>query len=69
MNIATQNKIHLNTSVINDTTTIYLRGRFTFDAHRDFKATYKKYLANSIIINIVINFANVSYLDSSALGM
>lgn len=52
-----------------NTAIIRLSGRFTFGAHREFKAVYRQQLADAKIGNIVIDFAEVNYLDSSALGM
>lgn len=62
-------KLHINIIAINNAATIFLSGEFSFDAHREFKAAYINQLNNSKIGNIVVNLADVKYLDSSALGM
>ncbi len=46
-----------------------LNGRFDFHCHRDFRVAYEALLAKTGIHEIVIDFRNVEYLDSSALGM
>jgi anti-anti-sigma factor len=69
MDTVTGSKLHVRVAAINDTATIYLNGHFSFAAHREFKAAYKNQLNNSMIGNIVVNLAEVSYMDSSALGM
>jgi anti-anti-sigma factor len=46
-----------------------LAGRFDFNAHREFKEAYTALLADGGIQSLDINFSNVDYLDSSALGM
>jgi len=53
----------------NGTTTILLRGRFDFTAHRLFKQTYEVALADKNVREVVLNMSGVEYLDSSALGM
>jgi len=49
--------------------TIALNGDFTFDAHRDFKDATIKALEDDELKEIEIDFANVDYMDSAALGM
>ena len=63
------NKLHINVKAASNTATIFLSGHFAFDAHREFKAAYKKQLDNSQVGNVVIDLSGVEYLDSSALGM
>jgi anti-anti-sigma factor len=46
-----------------------LSGRFDFHSHRDFRAAYETALEDGAARQIVINFQDVDYLDSSALGM
>jgi HptB-dependent secretion and biofilm anti anti-sigma factor len=46
-----------------------LEGRFDFHSHRDFRTAYDGVLTKAEIRDIVIDFAQVDYLDSSALGM
>lgn len=69
MNNATDNTLRLFVSLASNTATISLSGHFTFNAHREFKAAYDRLLADSKVGNIVVNLAEVNYLDSSALGM
>ena len=46
-----------------------LNGRFDFHSHRDFRTAYENALEETGVRAIVINFKDVDYLDSSALGM
>jgi len=46
-----------------------LSGRFDFHSHRDFRTAYENSLEDANVREIVINFQEVDYLDSSALGM
>lgn len=69
METTDSNEFHIKVSAISNTATIFLCGRFAFHAHRDFKAAYKVQLDNEQINRIVIDFSEVQYLDSSALGM
>ncbi len=52
-----------------DRATLKLSGRFDFHSHRDFRAAYEQLLVTGAVRDIVIDFADVDYLDSSALGM
>jgi anti-anti-sigma factor len=47
---------------------IGLKGRFDFNAHRDFREAIDTALASPATA-IVVDFGGVEYLDSSALGM
>ncbi len=49
--------------------TLHLSGRFDFSSHRAFKDSYQDVVTNAAIQAVEVNFANVEYLDSSALGM
>lgn len=69
MNNMNYSPLRIYASTMSDTGTIALSGHFTFNAHREFKATYDRLLADARVGNIVVNLADVSYLDSSALGM
>jgi anti-anti-sigma factor len=69
MNNMSFSPLRIYASQISNTATIALSGHFTFSAHREFKATYDKLLGDSSVGNIVVNLADVDYLDSSALGM
>lgn len=46
-----------------------LSGRFDFSAHRDFRSASKALVDNPAVRDIVIDFTQVDYMDSSALGM
>ena len=49
-------------------TVVALRGRFDFNAHREFREAVDKAMAESAG-EVCIDLADVDYLDSSALGM
>jgi anti-anti-sigma factor len=49
--------------------TVTMNGRFDFSAHRQFKDAYSQLLPQKNLNRLVLNMADVSYLDSSALGM
>ncbi|PIV87375.1 MAG: anti-anti-sigma factor [Hydrogenophilales bacterium CG17_big_fil_post_rev_8_21_14_2_50_63_12] len=55
--------------VSGDLATLKLGGRFDFHSHRDFRSAYDKILDTNTVREIVIDFGEVDYLDSSALGM
>lgn len=58
------------TSQIEDgTATIGLDGRFTFEAHPAFKACTRTALEAEGLRRIVLDMAQVTYLDASSLGM
>lgn len=48
---------------------IRLEGRFDFNAHRTFREAYEPTLGLPAITEFEIDFGQVDYLDSSALGM
>ena len=52
-----------------NTATVALVGRFDFNAHREFRETIDKALAEAAVRQLVLDFKNVDYIDSSALGM
>jgi anti-anti-sigma factor len=58
-------------SILNESgnVTIKLVGRFDFNTHREFRAAYEPLVADSAVRSVVVDFAGVDYLDSSALGM
>jgi len=58
-------------SILNESgkVTIKLAGRFDFNAHREFRAAYEPLIVDSDVRSVVVDFAGVDYLDSSALGM
>ena len=49
--------------------TLSLSGRFDFNVHRNFRNSYEDALKISGLNKIVLNMADVDYLDSSSLGM
>jgi anti-anti-sigma factor len=49
--------------------TLGLGGRFDFHSHREFRGAYESMLEESAVREIEIDFSDVDYLDSSALGM
>lgn len=51
------------------TAVIRLQSKFDFSWFARFKELYEPALGNPAIKEIVVNFADVSYIDSSALGM
>jgi anti-anti-sigma factor len=58
--------IHISKSENNGTVTISIRDRFDFNAHKEFRASYREHPG---ISKYVINMQDVDYMDSSALGM
>lgn len=48
---------------------IFLIGQFDFNAHKAFRLACQELLDNSAITQIEVDFEQVPYLDSSALGM
>jgi anti-anti-sigma factor len=48
---------------------VAMKGRFEFSQHRDFKRSCQAPLADDAIHTIVIDLKDVTYMDSSALGM
>jgi len=48
---------------------VRLSGRFEFSAHREFRETIEAALQNKEFEEVVVDLADVSYVDSSALGM
>lgn len=48
---------------------IRLQGRFDFNAHRDFREAIDASLADASSREVMVDLADVDYLDSSALGM
>jgi anti-anti-sigma factor len=60
-------QIHAN--IVNAAAVLKLEGRFDFNSHRDFRASYDALLNNPDVREFEINFEKVDYLESSALGM
>ncbi len=48
---------------------IKLSGRFDFNTHRDFRSAYETLVSDPAVRAVVVDFSDVDYLDSSALGM
>jgi anti-anti-sigma factor len=61
--------MQLGTTVLNQTATLRLQGRFDFAAHRDFRTAFKAALERNDVREIILDFGSVDYIDSSALGM
>ena len=49
--------------------TLRLSGRFDFNTHREFRSAYEPLIGDVAVRSVVVDFAGVDYLDSSALGM
>lgn len=49
--------------------TLFLQGRFDFHTHQQLKDTYEPLLANPAVDTVEINLAEVTYIDSSGLGI
>jgi HptB-dependent secretion and biofilm anti anti-sigma factor len=49
--------------------TLVLSGRFDFSSHRAFKDSYNELVNSPTVQMVEVDFHNVEYLDSSALGM
>lgn len=56
------------TNVSEGRATVTLKGRFDFNAHREFRAAVDEAVSRSTR-EVVVDFGGVDYLDSSALGM
>ena len=48
---------------------IVLSGQFDFNSHREFRNACETVIGNPEVKEILIDFKQVTYLDSSALGM
>lgn len=69
MDMSVNKKLRISSALTGNTVTIYLSGHFSFDSHREFKSAYKAFLNDAKIGHIIVNLAEVNFLDSSALGM
>ncbi|HZV54225.1 MAG TPA: STAS domain-containing protein [Rhodocyclaceae bacterium] len=58
-----------NVANANGRSVIRLQGRFDFNAHREFREAIDAALADTASHEVVVDLAEVDYLDSSALGM
>ncbi len=61
--------LQISASNTDDKAIIRLAGRFDFNDHRTFKASYTSLLQLAELKTIEIDLAGIEYLDSSALGM
>jgi anti-anti-sigma factor len=61
--------MQISSEVTNGKATLKLNGRFDFHSHRDFRTAYEEIIETAGVREVIINFSNVDYLDSSALGM
>ena len=48
---------------------VKLSGRFDFNTHREFRSAVEALANETDVTEVVVDFAEVDYLDSSALGM
>lgn len=48
---------------------LILKGRFDFNVHRDFKNAYMPFLEEKKVRTIAVDLKDVSYMDSSSMGM
>ncbi|NLR76061.1 STAS domain-containing protein [Leeia aquatica] len=61
--------MHIEAQTQGDTAILHLSGRFDFSAHRDFREAYQAPLELADCKQLTIDFSQVEYVDSSALGM
>ena len=61
--------MQLSTTINGSTAVFKMSGRFDFNDHRLFKAAYDPLLQQAELKIIDVDLAEISYLDSSALGM
>lgn len=61
--------MNFNSRIEDQTATIGLDGRFTFEAHPAFKACTREILESGTLTRIILDMEKVSYLDASSLGM
>lgn len=69
MYITARNKIRINVTAVDETTTIHIEGVFSLHAYRHFESAYSPIVNCPKNKNIVVNLAAVEGIDSSALGM
>lgn len=48
---------------------VVLTGQFDFSSHREFRQVCESLVGNPAVKELLVDFQNVVYLDSSALGM
>lgn len=61
--------MEVNVVSANGNTVLQLRGRFDFNAHREFRQAIDAAVAVPTVKEVRVDLAGVEYLDSSALGM
>jgi anti-anti-sigma factor len=61
--------MHIDTQIVNGRAVIGLAGRFSFSANGEFRRCCDSALQAILVRELEIDFADVQYLDSSALGM
>ena len=61
--------MEVNVASANGRAVLRLRGRFDFNAHREFREAIDSALAQSDVNEIQVDLGAIDYLDSSALGM
>lgn len=61
--------MEIRVNIIDKVARMAMGGRFDFSAHRYFRETTEGLLANADVGQLELDLAEVSYVDSSALGM
>lgn len=61
--------MHVTVSKENNVAIVRFSGRFDFNTHREFRNAVDPLANETAIAGVVIDFSDVEYLDSSALGM
>ena len=69
MNSDNEPKLMINMFAAGETSTIYLRGVFNFQAFHAFKGAYMSQLRDAKINCVVVDCEHVNYIDSTALEM
>ncbi len=59
----------INVKSVNGIATISLSGKFDFNSQKEFRVAYTPLLQDVTIRTLQIDLANISYMDSSALGI
>ncbi len=61
--------MHVTVTKENSRALVKLSGRFDFNTHREFRYAVEPLANETGVSEVVVDFAEVDYLDSSALGM
>ncbi len=61
--------MHATVTKENSRALVKLSGRFDFNTHREFRNAVEPLMNETGVSEVVVDFAEVDYLDSSALGM